>query len=119
MKLNDLKQAAAKAQQDLQLTERKVADLQRTAKAAKARSEHTRLEHKRARKAAKQAKKLASAAEEQAREQRRVLKKVHRRLAKALKKVGQGKSKQKSKPTRPSRENCGGSYCQTNSVRVT
>jgi hypothetical protein len=90
MKLNDLKKAAAKARQDLQFAERKAGDLQRKAKAAKAKSEQTRLEHKRARKSAKQAKK-----------QTRVLEKVQKRLAKALKKVGQGKGKQKSKPARP------------------
>jgi hypothetical protein len=100
MKLNDLKKAAAKAQQDLQLAERKAGDLQRKAKAAKAKSEQTRLEHKGARKSAKQAKKLALAAEDQAREQRWVLEKVQKRLAKTLKKLGQGKAKQKAKPAR-------------------
>lgn len=39
MKLNDLRKAAAKAQLDFQLAQRKAADLQQKAKAAKARSE--------------------------------------------------------------------------------
>ena len=100
MKLHDLKKAAAQAQQDFHLAERKAGELQGKAKAAKAKSEQTRLDHKRARKAAKQAKKLASAAEEQAREHARVLGKVQKLLSKALKKVGQGKGKQLSKPAR-------------------
>ena len=102
MKLNDLKKAATRFQEKLRIAERKAADLQRKAKAAKAGSEQTRLEHKRARKAAKQSKKLASAAEDQAREQRRVLEKARKRLAKALKKLAQRKGKQKSKPARSS-----------------
>jgi len=101
MKLNDLKQAVAKAQQDLQTVEGKAADLRRKAKAAKANTEQTRLEYKCARKAAKQAKKLASAAEDQSREQCQVLEKAQKRLAKALKKLDQGKAKQKGKPARP------------------
>jgi len=100
MKLNDLKKAAAKAQQDLHLAARKAADLRQKAQAAKARSEQTRLEHKRARKAAKQAKKSAAAAEEQARDYCRVFEKAQKRLAKAVKKLGQGKTKQKGKPAR-------------------
>ena len=67
MKLNEFKKAAATAQQDLQLAERKAADLQRNAKAAKSKSEQARSEFKRARKSAKQAKKLAAAAEDHAR----------------------------------------------------
>ena len=46
MKLNDLQKAAAKAQQELQLAERKVAELQRAAKAAKAKTEQVRLQFK-------------------------------------------------------------------------
>jgi hypothetical protein len=102
MKLNDLKKAAARAQQDLQTAERKAVDLQRKAKAAKARSEQVRLEQKRARKSAKQAKKLAAAAEDQALAQALVLKKVQKRLAKALKKLGQKKkARQNGKLARP------------------
>ena len=91
MKLNDLEKAAAKAQQDFQLAERKAAELQRSAKAAKAKTEQARIEHKRIRKAAKQAKKLALAAEEQAREQRRAWEKAQKRLSKALKKLAKTK----------------------------
>jgi hypothetical protein len=97
MKLNDLKKAAASAQEKLQLAQRAAADLQGKAKADKARSEQTRVEHKRARKSAKLSKKLALKAEEQVREQRRILEKAQKRLAKALKKVGKGKGKQQSK----------------------
>ena len=100
MKLNDLKKAAARTHQDLQLAERKAADFQRKANAAKAKTEQTRLEFKRARKSAKQLRKLASAAEDQACEQRRVLEKAQKRLAKALKKLRQGKGKQKNKLAR-------------------
>ena len=85
MKLNDLKKAAAKARQDLQVAERKVAELQRNAKAAKTKAEQARLDYKRVRKAAKQARKLALAAEEQAGERCRVWEKAQKRLAKALK----------------------------------
>ena len=102
MKLNDLKKAAAKAQQDLQFVELKVAELQQKAKVAKAKSEQTRLMHKSARKSAKQAKKLASTAEDQARDKSRALEKSRKRLTKALKKLGQGKSKPKGKPAKPS-----------------
>ena len=98
MKLNDLKKAAAKARQDLQVAERKVAELQRNAKAAKAKAEQARLEHKRVRKAAKQAKKLALAAEEQARERYRVWEKAQKRLAKALKKLAKAKGGGTKKP---------------------
>jgi hypothetical protein len=92
MKLNELKKAAAKAQQDLQLAEHKAAELQRSAKAAKAKTDQARIEHKRVRKAAKQAKKLVLAAEEQAREQHRAWEKAHRRLSKALKKLAKTKA---------------------------
>jgi hypothetical protein len=100
MKLNDLKKAAARAYEELQLAEGAAADLQRKAKADKARSEKTRLDHKRARKSAKLSKKLALKSEEQVREQRRVLQKAQKRLAKALKKLGIGKGKQRGKPVR-------------------
>lgn len=100
MKLNDLKKAAASAEAELQLAERAAADLQRKAKADKARSEQTRLDHKRARKSAKLSKKLALKAEERVREQRCILEKAQKRLAKALKKVGKEKGKQRSKPVR-------------------
>ena len=102
MKLNDLKKAAASAQEELQLAERAAAALQRRTKADKARSEQTRLEHKRARKSAKLSKKLALKAEEQVREQRRILEKAQKRLAKALKKVGKGKAKPQGKAARQS-----------------
>jgi hypothetical protein len=91
MNLNDLKKAAARAQQDLQLAERKAADLQNAVKTAKAIAEQVRQEHKRLRKAAKQAKKRALAAEEQASKQRRLCEKAQKRLAKALKKLAKTK----------------------------
>ena len=91
MNLNGLKQAAAKAQQAFRIAELKVADLQRTFKAAKAKTEQARLEHKRVRKAAKQAKKLTLAAEDQARERRRICEKAQKRLAKSLKKLAKVK----------------------------
>ena len=98
MKLNDLKKAAARAQQELQLAESKVADLQRTVKAAKANTEQVRLQFKGMRKAAKQAKKLVLAAEEQARERCRVWEKAQKRLAKALKKLVKAKGGGTKKP---------------------
>lgn len=98
MKLNDLQKAAAKAQQDLQLAERKVTELLRNAKSAKAKSEQARLQYKHVRKVAKQAKKLALAAEEEARERSRVWEKTQKRLAKALKKQAKAKGKATKKP---------------------
>ena len=91
MKLSNLKKAVSKARQDLQLAERKAAELRRSAKAARARAEQVRLEHRRLRKAAKQAKKLALAAEDQACERRRIWEKAEKRLAKALKKLAKAK----------------------------
>jgi hypothetical protein len=93
MKLNDLKKAAAKAQQGLRLAEAKAAELQRNAKTAKSVAEQARLEHKRARKVAKQAKVLALAAEEHEREQFRVWEKTQKRLAKAMKKLAKAKGR--------------------------
>jgi hypothetical protein len=95
MKLNDLKMAAAKAQQDLQFAEKDGAELARKSKEAKAKTEQPRLQHKRLKKAAKQAKKLARAAEERRREQRRAWEKAQKRLNKAL------RSSAKTKTARP------------------
>ena len=101
MKLKDLKKAVAKAQHDLQLAELKAVELQRSAKAAKAKTEQARLQHKRVRKAAKQARKLAQAAEEQAREQRRAWEKAQKRLSKALKKLAKTKAVGAKKAAKP------------------
>ena len=101
MKLDDLKKAAAKAQQDLQLAEGNAAELQRRAKAVKAKTEQARLQHKRFRKEAKQAKKLALAADEQAREQRRAWEKAQKRVSKALKKLAKTKAVGAKKAAKP------------------
>ena len=93
MKLNDLKKAAAKAQEGLRLAETEAAELQRNAKTTKAIAEQARLEYKRVRKAAKQAKRLALAADEDTREQRRVWEKAQKRLAKATKKLAKAKGR--------------------------
>lgn len=93
MKQNDLKKAAAKAQEGLRLAETEAAELHRNAKTTKAIAEQARLEHKRARKAAKQAKRLAQAADEHARGQRRAWEKAQKRLAKAMKKLAKAKGR--------------------------
>jgi len=100
MKLNDLKKAGAKAQQDLRLAEAKTAELKRKAKAAKAMAAQVWLEYKRVRKAAKQAKRLASEAEEQVRDQLRACEKTQKRLVKAIKKLGKAKSGASKKGTK-------------------
>jgi hypothetical protein len=106
MKLNQLKKAAAKAQQALQLTERQVAELRRQAKAAKAQAEKVRLQQKRLRKAAKEAKKQALEVDERAAEQRRVLEKAQKRLAKALRNPGRRSPRKSGNPPRPAYLRC-------------
>ena len=99
MKLNDLKQAGAKALRDLQLAEAQAVELQRKAKAAKALAEQARAKHKQARKPAKQAKHLALAAKDQARDQRRKSDKAQKRLTKALKKLAKDKTGEGKRPS--------------------
>jgi hypothetical protein len=97
MKLSDLKRVAVKAQQELQLAEQKSAELLRSFKLAKAKTDQARVDYKRLRKLGKQAKKLAGTAEEQLCKQRRTCKKAQQRLAKAEKKLAKA-SKRKGKP---------------------
>ena len=101
MKLSDLKNAVAKAQQELELVKRKAVELQLRAKTTRARADHAWLVQERARKAAKQAKKLAVAAEDQACEQCSLLTKAQKRLAKAMKKVGRAEAASKKKSDQP------------------
>jgi hypothetical protein len=99
MKLNDLRNAAAKADQELHIAKRRAKDLQAKAKAGKAALQQARLNHKRARKAAKQTKSLALAAKEQARDRLRIWEKAQKRLAKALKKLAKAHDAKKPSQT--------------------
>jgi hypothetical protein len=101
MKLNDLKKAATKAQQDLQVSEQRAAELLRGFKAAKAKTEQARLDYRRLRKAGKLAKKLALEAEEKMCGQRRVWEKAQKRLAKAEKKLAKAQKGKSTKAARP------------------